>query len=150
MACFLSAILVSFLTYEPVKGDSQKTFIGSEACGECHDQAYEQFNKYAKKTHSYESVKKMAKGLTPAEFEECLTCHTTGYGQPGGFKSEAETPHLKDAGCEVCHGPGSVHAETEETEDIKTKLSAKDCEVCHNPERVAAFNYKPLIYGGAH
>ena len=77
-------------------------------------------------------------------------CHTTGYGSPGGFVSLKETPHLKDAGCEVCHGPGSVHCKTEDSADINGKLSIADCERCHSAERVAAFKFKPLIYGGAH
>ena len=57
---------------------------------------------------------------------------------------------LKNAGCEVCHRPGSIHIESEEAGDIKGELALKDCEACHNGERVKAFNYKPLIYAGAH
>jgi hypothetical protein len=92
----------------------------------------------------------MQKSLTNQELKSCFECHTTGYGEPGGFKSESETPHLKNAGCEVCHGPGSTHVETNDPEDIKGDLTAKDCEKCHNSDRVGAFRYKPLIYGGAH
>jgi hypothetical protein len=33
---------------------------------------------------------------------------------------------------------------------IKRKLTVQDCEVCHNAERVANFNFKPMIFGGAH
>jgi Cytochrome c554 and c-prime len=129
---------------------SDKTYVGSKACLECHDTEYKNFLTYAKKNHSYESIGRMRKKLTEAEFSSCLTCHTTGYGQPGGFRSEEETPHLKEAGCEVCHGPGNVHAESGDPADIKGDLTAKDCEACHNSERVEAFDYKPLIFGGAH
>jgi len=128
----------------------EKSYVGSEACEDCHETEYDNFVKYAKKAHSYESLKVMKKGLTEAEFRTCFECHTTGYGKPGGFRSEAETPNRREAGCEVCHGPGSVHVETEDPEDIKGNLTAKDCEHCHNGDRVAAFDYKPLIYGGAH
>ncbi len=130
--------------------DSEKTFVGSEACGQCHEQQYLSFTKYAKKNHSFSSVLKLKRGLTDKELKECYTCHTTGYGRAGGFVSEKETPHLKNAGCEVCHGPGSVHAETEDPEDIVSSLSVENCETCHNAQRIGAFKYKPLLYGGAH
>ena len=92
----------------------------------------------------------MAGKLTAAELKQCYGCHTTGYGESGGFRSLKETPHLKNTGCEVCHGPGSLHAESENPSDLKVEISIKDCVKCHNEERVKAFNYKPLIYGGAH
>ncbi|MFH1672225.1 MAG: cytochrome c family protein [Pseudomonadota bacterium] len=129
---------------------SLKIYVGMNACKECHEKEYESFMKNARKRHSYESVKKMEKDLTPEELKACYECHTTGYGKPGGFQSESETPHLSIAGCEVCHGPGSLHAKTEKKDDIKSKLTSEDCETCHCPERIEAFNYKPLIYGGAH
>jgi len=129
---------------------SSKTYVGSESCMECHEAEYTSFITFAKKRHSFKSVMIMRKGLTSDELRQCFTCHTTGYGKHGGFRSEAETPHLKNAGCEACHGPGSLHAETEDSKDIKSQLTAKDCEECHNSERVEAFSYKPLIYGGAH
>lgn len=133
-----------------VWAEQEKTYVGSHACQECHEQEYKSFMKYAKKSHSYESIKVMRKGLTEAEFRTCFDCHTTGFGQPGGFVSEQDTPHLKNAGCEVCHGPGSVHVESGDPEDIIDELTAKGCESCHSSERVAAFNYTPLIHGGAH
>ncbi|NVM22081.1 MAG: cytochrome C [Desulfobacterales bacterium] len=134
----------------PVLAGPKKAYVGTDACKDCHEAEYENFRTYAKKSHSYESIKVMRKGLTDAEFRKCFECHTTGFGKLGGFRSEQQTPHLKDAGCEVCHGPGSVHVRSENPKDIKGGLTAKDCETCHNPERVDAFNYRPLIYGGAH
>ena len=127
-----------------------RVYVGSDACQDCHETEYENFQTYAKKAHSYASINVMKKGLTEAEFRKCFECHTTGYKEPGGFRSEHETPHLKNAGCEVCHGPGSLHVETGEPKDIKGSLTAKDCDVCHCSERVEAFDYKPLIHGGAH
>jgi hypothetical protein len=93
----------------------------------------------------------MAPGLTPDELKSCYSCHMTGFGQPGGFVSLEATPQMANAGCEVCHGPGAAHAESGgEKKLIKRKLTTKDCEVCHNAERVQNFNFKPLIFGGAH
>lgn len=134
-----------------VASSQQATFTGSEACSECHFEQYENFTQYAKKAHSDRSIKIMASDLTTEEVEECYGCHTTGYGQPGGFVSFDETPELAHAGCEVCHGPGSEHIATGGDPDlIKGNLDLEDCTTCHNDERVGAFNFKPLLYGGAH
>jgi hypothetical protein len=148
LVCLMFFLLVYVLAW--AQDPKARKYVGCEACRDCHRTEYENFHTYAKKAHSYGSIKVMKKGLTEAEFSKCFECHTTGYNKPGGFRSEQETPHLKDAGCEVCHGPGSLHVETGEPGDIKRHMTAKDCEVCHNEERVGAFHYKPLIHGGAH
>jgi hypothetical protein len=135
---------------EKARCSEQPKYVGSEGCKECHTAEYATFKQFNKKAHSFQSITRLRRGLHEAEFKKCFECHTTGYGKEGGFRSEEETPHLKDAGCEVCHGPGSIHAETGDPKDIKEKLTAKDCESCHNAERVNAFKYKPLVYGGAH
>lgn len=129
---------------------SKKSYIGSQSCQSCHETEYDNFQQYAKKARSFSSIMIMKKGLTPSELIGCYACHTTGYGEPGGFKSEQETPHLKNAGCEVCHGPGSLHVQTQDPQHIKGSLTIHDCEKCHINEKVRAFRYKPLIHGGAH
>ena len=134
----------------PAHSESLKTYVGTEACKDCHEKEYKSFITYSKKSTSFKSISIRKKGLTDDETKKCFECHTTGYGKPGGFTSEAETPHLKDAGCEVCHGPGSSHVKTGNPKEIKRHPTTKDCEACHNKDRVAAFNYKPLVYGGAH
>ena len=126
------------------------SYIGSDACKGCHEQEYNGFMKYAKKSKSYNSIERVKKGLTEDEIKGCYACHTTGYGKPGGFISIEKTPHLKNAGCEVCHGPGEYHIKTTNRQDIKRKMTLKDCEACHTSERVQAFRYKPMIHGGAH
>lgn len=126
-------------------------FVGSEACAECHELEYDNYKQFSKKAHAGDSVKIMAGDLTRQELEECFECHMTGFGKPGGFVSFEETPHMADAGCETCHGPGYDHIESGGDIDlIKGDLEISDCEGCHNPERVEAFDFKPLLFGGAH
>lgn len=84
-------------------------YVGSDACGDCHEEEYGRFQEYSKKARSWRSVEIMAPKLTPDELRECYACHTTGYGR-GGFVDYASTPHLADVGCETCHGPGAAHA----------------------------------------
>lgn len=125
-------------------------YVGSGACGECHAEQYESFISHSGKAKSRESVEIMAPDLTDEELRECYGCHTTGYGR-GGFVSYETTPHLADVGCEACHGAGGRHADSGGDPDlIVLRPEITDCEVCHNSERVANFNYKPLLYSGAH
>ncbi len=126
-------------------------YVGSAVCAGCHPGQYERYRQYSKKAHSSRGVKLMAKGLTPEELASCYGCHTTGYGKPGGFTDFAATPELADAGCEVCHGPGSAHVDAGgDPALIKNKLAMADCEGCHNAERVRNFNFKPMLFAGAH
>lgn len=153
--CVIPLLVLSILlpsAMYPAFAQSKRTpfYIGSDACKGCHEQEYNGFMKYAKKSKSYNSIERVKKGLTEDEIKGCYACHTTGYGKPGGFISIEKTPQLKNAGCEVCHGPGEYHVKTTNRQDIKRKMTLKDCEVCHTSERVRAFRYKPMIHGGAH
>jgi DmsE family decaheme c-type cytochrome len=59
-------------------------------------------------------------------FEDCLDCHEEVAGR-------APIPTYHED-CEACHGFGSVHADTEEPEDIRFPASA-DCLACHEKGR---------------
>jgi hypothetical protein len=146
---FLLITMTPSLSFAEIKNRSP-IYVGSDVCKGCHEKEYVSFMKYAKKSKSYESIERVKKGLTEEEVKGCYFCHTTGYGKPGGFISIERTPYLKNAGCEVCHGPGEYHVKTKSPDEIKRHLTMKDCEVCHTSERVKAFRYKPLIHGGAH
>jgi len=126
------------------------SFQQSTSCFSCHEKEYRNFVTHAKKSTSFKSIERVKIELTEKELRGCYYCHTTGYGKPGGFISPEKTPHLKNAGCEVCHGPGEFHVKEKDPSFIKKGLTAEDCEVCHTSERVRAFRYKPLIHGGAH
>lgn len=153
LAVFTAILTIIIFNPEKVRGGNNTEtpkYIGSEACKDCHQKYYISFITYAKKSSSFESIQRVKKGLTEEEIKKCYFCHTTGYGKPSGFVSPEETPHLKNAGCEVCHGPGEFHVKKKSPLYIKKSLTMKDCEVCHISERVKAFRYKPMIHGGAH
>jgi hypothetical protein len=148
---FLCALALSFISADPVSVRADdRTYVGSITCKECHENEYKNHVSFSKKAGSFESIKVMKQKLTPAEYKGCFECHTTGYGKPGGFVSEAETPELKNAGCEVCHGPGSLHVQSGDPDDIDQVITIDACATCHNPDRIKAFDFKPLLFGGAH
>lgn len=151
--CVVTVAMLSVMIWSGLapraQGDS-KHYVGIETCAQCHEQEYQRFTAHSKKHHSFRSIEKLQDGLTAAEIQKCYGCHTTGFWQPGGFVDPLTTPAMKDLGCESCHGPGSLHATTEDPSHIRKNVTVEDCQQCHNAERVRAFNFKPLTHGGAH
>ncbi len=89
-------------------------YIGVNKCKACHIKQYNSW-KRTKMAVSFENLKpgvkaeeKLKVGLNPkmdfTKDPECLACHTTGYGKPGGFISIEETPEMANVQCEACHG----------------------------------------------
>lgn len=139
-----------FNSWSGAEQEAAARYTGSLACQPCHPGEYERYTEYALMSRSYQSIERLRKGLTSEEIKGCYECHTTAYGVPGGFVGIEETPHLASLSCEVCHGPGSVHVASAGQGAMRRGLTMEDCEACHISERVRAFRFKPLIYGGAH
>ncbi|MDP3296425.1 MAG: cytochrome c family protein [Thermodesulfovibrionia bacterium] len=111
----LSGMLIMVLT--SIVSANGPQYVGAKKCKACHLKQYKSWEK-TKNAKGFENLKP---GVKPEEKKkakldpnkdyttdvECLKCHTTGYGKPGGFKSLAETPDMINAQCETCHGPGS-------------------------------------------
>jgi len=148
-AAFISACVFCW----PGQAQAANAYVGSATCQGCHEKEYETFAKHSRKAHSDKSVKLMTKKLTPEELKGCYACHTTGYGQPGGFVSFEKTPDLGHLGCESCHGPGSAHVDSGGGKSNivgKGRMNIAQCEKCHKNERVVNFRYKPRMYNGGH
>lgn len=86
-------------------------FVGSDACRTCHVQETKAWAE-SKHSHAFDALVKYAKKPDLRQFDgECVVCHTVGFQHVSGYMDEGRTPHLKDVGCENCHGPGSLHAQ---------------------------------------
>ena len=103
------------------------TFTGSADCARCHEYEYEL---WSTKPHAdaLAVLKKVGSDRDP----ECVICHVVGMEYAEGFITEEQTPHLKDVGCEVCHGPGSAHAQA--PKEMVTTEPQMNCLDCHTPE----------------
>ena len=100
-AIFLSALVVLSLAWLAAIAFAQgepKGYVGTEACKGCHEKEHTSFATHSKMGTSFKGIARMKKGLTGEEIKKCYECHTTGYGKPGGFKSEAETPWFQEPG----------------------------------------------------
>jgi len=92
------------------------TYVGSAKCKSCHPQ---EFKIWEKSGHSHALLAlETAKRPALRQYDgECVVCHVVGLQYESGYRNGKDTPHLKDVGCESCHGPGSEH--------IKNKNNAK-------------------------
>ncbi|MBL8921395.1 MAG: cytochrome C [Myxococcaceae bacterium] len=115
-------------------------FVGSEACVGCHPDAATVW-KASKHVRSYERL--VAKGKQ--YHLDCITCHVTGWRQPGGVCRLDDVEGRAEVGCESCHGPGWRHTQLPGRETISLGREAKTCTTCHDPENSPHFDYEPWL-----
>jgi peroxiredoxin len=103
-------------------------YVGSASCQGCHPAEHATWF-----AHPHALARRSLEARGKANDPECLACHTTAYGKPGGFPpgaAPADHPDLAAVGCESCHGPGGEHVKPE-TAKIGTIVSLGDkCDSC--------------------
>jgi len=102
-------------------------YSGSQSCKVCHEYEYDKWQSTAH-ARAYATLEQVGSQFDP----ECIVCHVIGMEYEGGFVSEEKTGHLKNVGCENCHGPGWKHISTIGTTKLNEPKSA--CADCHTPE----------------
>jgi len=107
-------------------------FEGSESCKRCHEYEY---GEWILKPHAeaLNSLKKVGSDRDP----ECVVCHVVGMEYQSGYVTEEKTPHLRDVGCETCHGPGKEHNDSEGRKP--TREPKMGCLACHTPEKSTGY-----------
>jgi hypothetical protein len=155
---WMSLCVVAGVLFGAQAAAGEHSFVGSKKCKLCHLKQYKSWEQ-TPMAGTFDTLKageraeqKQAAGLDPAKDytadAACVRCHVTGYGQPGGFTSLAETPDLVGVGCETCHGPGSTYLKPEHM-SLKNKeykkadliavgmvgeITEAQCTGCHNDE----------------
>jgi hypothetical protein len=113
-------------------------YIGSERCGECHEEAHSWWRGH-EHGRAYATLVERNKQFNLS----CVGCHVTGYGKPGGA-AVVQNAGLVDVGCESCHGPGSLHAadpDVDEAKNVNLAVREPVCTACHNEEHSDKFEY---------
>ena len=117
----------------PATAADNATYESAKVCAKCHDQ---EGDSWATTVHAkaFDLLKpqvrpdaKIKAKLDPAkdytQDTVCLSCHTTGYGEPGGYSPAmppVQAKALAGVGCESCHGAGSEYKK--EHGDAETKF----------------------------
>ncbi len=148
-SCFLY-LMSSFSAHSAQTDSPQNKYVGVEACVECHEEIVRIYRTTSEKAVSDKAILKMRKKLTAEEFRGCLSCHTTGYGEPSGFVSFEQTPHLAVVGCESCHGMGYLHTIEQSVESIAQKPTLEVCLKCHDDSKVTRIFFDGRVHAGGH
>jgi len=128
---------------------TSSVYVGSAACRSCHAAEYETWSA-SPHARAVETLAAVHKQGNP----DCLRCHTTGFGRPGGFPEKglpAEHADRSEVGCESCHGPGGDHV-AEGAAKIGTIVSLGDkcdscvilqiCGACHDDANDPGFEFE--------
>jgi peroxiredoxin len=124
-------------------------YVGSVACRSCHAAEHATWSE-SPHAHAVDTLEAVRKQGNP----DCLRCHTTGFGRPGGFPAKglvAAHEDLASVGCESCHGPGGDHV-AEGSTKIGTIVSLGDkcdscvilqiCGACHDDANDPGFDFE--------
>ena len=103
-------------------------YLGSSGCALCHVNTHSQWADTLH-AHALESLEAIGQD----ENEDCIGCHTVGFGEEGGFVDRATTNDLAGVGCESCHGAARDHAQNLSDVSLRppTSIAADICGACH-------------------
>ncbi len=151
----ITGLLGTLLISQTMTEEKKVEFVGALKCKKCHN--LKSTGKYLDDwmTRKHYKTFFLLKGDEQKD-PKCLKCHTTGYGEPGGFQikdfeppfaafediksKKDETAYLKSmlsTQCEMCHGPSELHLESKRGEKVIPHIwepNEKTCIKCHNPE----------------
>jgi hypothetical protein len=113
-------------------------FAGAISCKRCHEVNYRNWlkTKHARASQTIAPSPRYAQ-------EECLMCHSTGYGTMGEYATVSEVPfYLHGVQCEACHGEGKRHPEKG---SMERRVTLGICRNCHTRDQSPTFNYRAYL-----
>ena len=110
-------------------------YVGEATCAACHADAA---RRWAVGPHA-ESMPTLERAQS-AHAPDCIRCHVTGFGHPGGYQTSADTP-LAAVGCEACHGPGSAHVAAPNPDYGALPADGSACVACHTHDQSPEFRW---------
>jgi hypothetical protein len=111
-------------------------YLGVDICRRCHGELMPRFIS-GRHFRAFETIRQRGQETNP----QCLACHTTGYGKPGGYDPETEktgAPYLLGVQCEACHGPGTAHAR----DGSYARAARESCRACHTSQWSPDFDFE--------
>jgi len=120
--------------------DEGPHYASSGSCVNCHS---DEFARWTLTGHA--RAWRVLVERRETENPECIACHTTGYGEAGGF-GELSTTNIrkyKSVQCEMCHGPLGGHPNNTAVE--ATAITEATCTGCHDEANSPEFDYPTYL-----
>ena len=116
------------------------SYATAAGCTSCHSKQFARFG-FTEHRNGGSTLMREGRHNDP----ECLTCHTTGFGQPGGFAETDPTSMRKWGGvqCEACHGPLAGHPR--EQRAVPAQVDETTCLRCHDEANSPNFDYSTYL-----
>ena len=119
-------------------------YAASGRCAQCHSAEMAKWS-FSNHARAWESLlSHPTKGSTSNP--ECIGCHSTGFGEVGGFgePSVQNIRKFKAVQCEACHGPMKGHPQDKSIESIP--ISEATCLGCHDEANSPDFEYTDYLH----
>ncbi len=116
------------------------SYRGAISCKKCHRRNFDAWSatKHAKATRTISEAFKQRPPL-----EDCLICHTTGYGDIKEYRFVQEVPlYLRGVQCEACHRSAKGHPGFAAR---FRRVTLGICRNCHTRDQSPAFHYKSYL-----
>ena len=116
------------------------SYASSGACVNCHS---DEFARWTLTKHARAWTTLVRRGET--DNPECVGCHTTGYGEPGGLGelTDSNIRQFKGVQCEECHGPMGGHPSNPDVHS--TAVTRESCLKCHDEANSPDFDYETYL-----
>jgi hypothetical protein len=117
-----------------------QAYASSGACVNCHS---DEFARWTLTGHARAWRALLERDAT--QNPECVGCHSTGFGEPGGLGELTTTNIRKFKGvqCEECHGPMKGHPS--ESQAKATPVTRQTCLRCHDEANSPNFAYERYL-----
>lgn len=112
--------------------------VPSERCGRCHRKEFEAWGKGPHR-QAWATLVRAGRSENP----DCLACHTSGFGEAGGFQTPRTTPGLASVNCQVCHRHNlDAHARDIGAGLRPAPAGNATCAMCHTPMTSPHFEFE--------
>lgn len=144
------AQLAEIVAAAPEPADEGRRYLGRDACIRCHAPLDAHWARETAHAGAWRTLVERGQTGNP----ECLRCHTTGFGRPGGFRDPATDAHLLNVQCEACHGPMEAHVVAAGRQGFRPPpgppVTEGMCLGCHDAANSPTFDYAAAVQRIAH